>query len=219
MTEEKVLIGISSDLKINDVTHVFEIFKLVMELLLIVFIIFAIIVLLLAKPSLPRGRARRRLSHILSVGRSWHPWWKLTRCLAHLLLVRSSTGFHEYSLQVALNVPLLVIFDGVQATADSLVVIMGRCSDCLHSQLVLRIAQLLVTATFSPILLLLLSFVSGLLYIRLLLMWLGQATFEIASLFAATCRALMLLIKVSEDLIELCLHFLYLDIVVIVLLC
>ena len=47
---------------------------------------------------------------------------------------------------------------------------------------------------------------------------LGQAAFEISSLLAAAVLgALVLLVKVSEDLIELCLHFLNLNVILVLL--
>ena len=48
LAEEKVLISVASDLQIYDMTHVFEIFKLVMELFLTVFIIISFILPLFA---------------------------------------------------------------------------------------------------------------------------------------------------------------------------
>ena len=95
-----------------------------------------------------------------------------------------------------------------------MVVIIGRCSDGLHRQLVRRVAQLLVTAF--GVLLFLGGFVAGVLL--LLVRWLGQAPFEISSLLAAAVLgALVLLVKVSEDLIELCLHFLNLNVILVLL--
>ena len=94
------------------------------------------------------------------------------------------------------------------------VIIVGRCSDSLHRQLVRRVAQLLVTAF--GVLLFLGGFVAGVLL--LLVRWLGQAPFEISSLLAAAVLgALVLLVKVSEDLIELCLHFLNLNVILVLL--
>ena len=127
------------------------------------------------------------------------------------MLVRPSTRLHECSFQVSLDVPLLVCFDGIHSF---LVVIIGRCSDGLHRQLVGRVAQLLVITSAFGILLLLGGFVTGILL--LLVRRLGQPPFEISSLLAtAVLGALVLLVKVSEDLIELCLHFLNLNILLL----
>ena len=92
--------------------------------------------------------------------------------------------------------------------------IIGRCSYGLHRQLVGRVAQLLVITPAFGILLLLGGFVAGVLL--LLVRRLGQPSFEISSLLAtAVLGALVLLVKVSEDLIELCLHFLNLNILLL----
>ena len=97
-----------------------------------------------------------------------------------------------------------------------MVVIIGRCSDSLHRQLVRRVAQLLVITTAFGVLLLLGGFVAGVLL--LLMRRLRQAAFEITSLLAAAVLgALVLLVKVSEDLIELCLHFLNLNVILVLL--
>ena len=99
-----------------------------------------------------------------------------------------------------------------------MVVIIIRGSDGLHRQLVRRVAQ---PACLGILLLLLGNFAAGLLLIILLLLlmrWLGQAALEIPSLLAAAVLgALVLLVKVSEDLIEFRLHFLNLNIIILFL--
>ena len=75
---------------------------------------------------------------------------------------------------------------------------------------------MLVITTAFGVLLLLGGFVAGVLL--LLMRRLGQAPFEITSLLAAAVLgALVLLVKVSEDLIELCLHFLNLNVILVLL--
>ena len=99
-----------------------------------------------------------------------------------------------------------------------MVVIIVRGSDSLHRQLVRRVAQ---PACLGILLLLLGNFAAGLRLIILLLLlmrWLRQAALEIPSLLAAAVLgALVLLVKVSENLIEFRLHFLNLNIIILFL--
>ena len=127
------------------------------------------------------------------------------------MLVRPSTRLHECSFQVSFDVSLFVCLNRVHSV---MVVIIRRCSDGLHCQLVRRVAQLLVITAALGVLLFFRGFVAGILLL-LMRRLLGQTPFEISSLLAAAVLgALVLLVKVSEDLIELCLHFLNLNVII-----